>query len=144
MTEALNGVINQLLRQKTAIEQALAALRSIEETPAPVPPSDAPVMAARAECFTPGAEAKASIGGAKEAMGREESGKRARRKFGEGCAPKGSYHTGGAKATCRGDEAALGGQARGFGGKEDGTQTARHEENGVKIDSKRAVRTVRA
>jgi len=69
-------------------------------------------------------------------MGREESGgKRARRKFDQGCAPKGSYHTGGEKATCRGDEAALGGQARGFGGKEDGTQTARHEENGVKIDS---------
>src|SRR5579863_2267933 len=33
MTDSLTGVINQLERQKTAIERALAALRGIEEIP---------------------------------------------------------------------------------------------------------------
>ena len=42
MTSGLDGIIIQLQRQKTAIEQALAALRGIEETPAPAPPPSAP------------------------------------------------------------------------------------------------------
>jgi hypothetical protein len=37
MTDSLNGIVNQLERQKTAIDHALAALRSIEGIDAPVP-----------------------------------------------------------------------------------------------------------
>jgi hypothetical protein len=37
MTDSLNGIINQLERQKTAIERALLALRGIEGIPAPAP-----------------------------------------------------------------------------------------------------------
>lgn len=35
MTDSLNGIINQLERQKTAIDRALAALRDVEGVPAP-------------------------------------------------------------------------------------------------------------
>jgi hypothetical protein len=44
MADALNGIITQLERQKTAVERALAALRSIEgtETPASTPSSSGP------------------------------------------------------------------------------------------------------
>jgi hypothetical protein len=46
VTDSLNGIINQLERQKTAIERALAALQGIEgievPAPAPAPPESAP------------------------------------------------------------------------------------------------------
>jgi valyl-tRNA synthetase len=44
MTDSLNGIINQLERQKTAIERALTALRGVEGIEAPAP---APEMPAR-------------------------------------------------------------------------------------------------
>ena len=44
MADTLNGIINQLERQKTAIERALTALRGIEGTPAPAPPASAPAV----------------------------------------------------------------------------------------------------
>jgi hypothetical protein len=42
MTESLNGIRAQLERQKTAIERALDALKSIEGIPAPASPVIAP------------------------------------------------------------------------------------------------------
>jgi len=44
MADALNGIINQLEQQKTAIERALLALRGIEgiESPAPAPAKSVP------------------------------------------------------------------------------------------------------
>jgi hypothetical protein len=44
MADSLNGIINQLERQKTAIERALTALRRVEgiEAPAPAPPAITP------------------------------------------------------------------------------------------------------
>jgi hypothetical protein len=42
MTDSLKGIINQLERQKTAIERALTALRGIEEIPASAAPASAP------------------------------------------------------------------------------------------------------
>jgi len=42
VTDSLNGIINQLERQKTAIEHALAALQGIEGIEAPNPAPSAP------------------------------------------------------------------------------------------------------
>ena len=55
MTDALNGIINQLERQKTAIERALKALNGIEgiEAPAPSPAPPASAPATRKGGMTP-------------------------------------------------------------------------------------------
>jgi hypothetical protein len=42
MTDGLNGIIKQLERQQRAIERAVAALRDVEETPAPALEASAP------------------------------------------------------------------------------------------------------
>jgi hypothetical protein len=71
-------------------------------------------------------------------MGREESGgSNACRNSSEGRAPEGPYYAGGPQATCRRYEAAMGCEARGFGGEKDSTKEARHEESGLKSKNDR-------
>jgi hypothetical protein len=53
MTDSLNGIINQLERQKTAIDRALLALQGIEGTEAPAPTPATTVPTTRKGGMTP-------------------------------------------------------------------------------------------
>jgi hypothetical protein len=60
MTDSLNGIINQLERQKTAIERALAALRGIEGVVAPAPVAATSAPSTRKGVMTPAGRRRVS------------------------------------------------------------------------------------
>jgi hypothetical protein len=80
MAGVMSGIVDQVERQKTAIETALRALRGIEgvEAPAPASANSAPVKQGRNDS----GRSPTSIGGTEETVGGEE---RAPREPAEAC-----------------------------------------------------------